>query len=88
MISACVHSSRGYAQIDPGPEPTRTQDFMRCLDRDKCSMTSPLMRRLLFSISLIIPAVGLIPTMVEAWVAPPSIGQIALEIIGWGKEHS
>ena len=44
-------------------------------------MTSRRLHTLLLFTLLIVPAVGVIPTMVEAWTAPPWIDKIALDIM-------
>ena len=44
-------------------------------------MTFRLLHRLLLSTLLIIPAIGVIPTMAGAWVAPQWIDKIALDLM-------
>ncbi len=44
-------------------------------------MTSHFLPRLLLSILLILPALAGIPTAAEAWLAPPWIDKIALEVM-------
>lgn len=44
-------------------------------------MTSRLLHSVILATVLLIPALGLIPSTTEAWVAPPWIDKIALEIM-------
>jgi hypothetical protein len=44
-------------------------------------MTSRFLPKLVLSILLLIPVLGIIPTAAEAWLAPPWIDKIAMEVM-------